>query len=149
MFLHAPDASGDTLEAFTSVVVQADALQPEEYVVTVVPKSPVLVHTTHTPKEFLLYPDLHVFLQTPEASGDEPDAFTSVVVQADAAQPEEYDVADAPESFSVVHVTHVPVEFLVNPGLHTFRQTLDKFSAPDAFGSVVVHPVALHVPDDV
>jgi ATP-dependent Clp protease adapter protein ClpS len=149
VFLHAPDASGDTLEAFTSVVVQADALQPEEYVVTVVPKSPVLVHGTHAPEEFLVYPGLHVFLQTPEASGDTPDAFTSVVVQADAVQPEEYVVTVVPKSFNVVHVTQVPEEFLVNPGLHTFRQTLDKFSAPDAFGSVVVHPVALHVPDAV
>ena len=89
MFLHTPAVSGDTLNALGSVVVQADAIHPDEYVITVVPASRGGLHAVHFPVESRVYPGLHVFLQAPAASGAAPDALISVVVQAAAIHPDE------------------------------------------------------------
>ena len=67
-------------------------------------------HATHAPKEFL-YPGLHTFLHAPDVSGNTLEAFTSVVVQADAKHPDIYAVGVVPESPVVVQTTHVPDEF--------------------------------------
>ena len=99
VFLHIPKLSGFTLTVFGSVVVQLDTVHPEEYALGYVPESPVVTEQEiHSPEEILLYPGRHVFLQTPELSGEALNAFRSVVVQLDTVHPEEYAVGDVPGS---------------------------------------------------